>query len=205
VLPIVFGVVFFLIFVGYAMHQRPVMEAATQRSAIYIARTITDPSYEKIVSGQEKIEMINDNLANDPQIYDNSILNRPYRYLFSSKSNMLASSEAVAKLIMQNQIFSDKRPNVSVEKEGGLFPKVTVSASQKFDMPQIIPGFDLPTVVTIESTSVVYINQPAEFIRNADFVIDVISTAVESIKGKVDEVFSKITFFKSNVAQAEGK
>ena len=48
VLPIVFAIVFMLIFVGFTMHQKAVMEAATQRSAIYVARTITDPSYENI-------------------------------------------------------------------------------------------------------------------------------------------------------------
>ena len=49
VLPVVFAIVFMLLFVGFTMHQKAVMEAATQRSAIYVARTITDPSYENIV------------------------------------------------------------------------------------------------------------------------------------------------------------
>ena len=49
-------------------------------------------------------------------------------------------------------------------------------------------------------------NQPAEFIRNADFVIDLLQPVIDGVMDKIDDVvnkikgvFEKVSFFKSNV------
>lgn len=196
VLPIVFAIVFMLIFVGFTMHQKAVMEAATQRSAIYVARTITDPSYENIVSSDGKQDA-NDILS--ATITQESIVNAPYRYLFSGSGSLPDSELSVSDLIAKNQIFIDTDPTVSVQKETGIFTKVIVTATQEYKIPELIPGLALPSILTIETQSVVYVNQPAEFIRNADYVTDIVVDVTGSIVDKLTTVVSKIKFFDKNV------
>lgn len=196
VLPIVFAVVFMLLFVGFTMHQKAVMEAATQRSAIYVARTITDPSYENIVSTDGKQDA-NDILS--ATITQESIVNAPYRYLFSGSGSIPNSELSVADLIAKNQIFIDTTPTVTVKKEAGIFTRVVVTATQEYKVPELIPGLDLPSILTVETQSIVYVNQPAEFIRNADYITDIVVKATEPLVDKLTSVISKIKFFDTNV------
>lgn len=196
VLPIVLLIVCMLVFLGYAMHQKAVMEAATQRAAIYISRTLVDPSYETIVKTSDTQD-VNDILS--AEITQQSIKNKPYRYLLMGRGCLPNSEESVADLIEMNQVFIDKRPNVSVVLEPGVFSKVVVSATQEFEFPQIGPDLSLPSIVTIESESVIYINQPAEFIRNADYIIDTVSKIKDAISEEINSIFSKIKFFNTKV------
>lgn len=196
VLPIVLLLVCMLVFLGFAMHQKAVMEAATQRAAIYISRTLTDPSYETIVKTSDTQD-VNDILS--AEITQQSIKNKPYRYLAMGRGSLPDSEESVADLIEMNQIFIDTRPDVTVILEPGIFSKVVVSATQEFEFPQIGPDLNLPAIVTIESESVIYINQPAEFIRNADYIIDTVVKAAGAIVEEINSVFSKINFFNTNV------
>lgn len=196
VLPIVFAIVFMLIFVGFTMHQKAVMEAATQRSAIYVARTITDPSYENIVFSDGKQDA-NDILS--ALITQESIVNAPYRYLFSGSGNLPNSELSVSDLIAKNQIFIDTEPTVTVQREVGIFSKVIVTATQEYGVPELVSGLELPAILTIETQSVVYINQPAEFIRNADYIIDIVVDVTGPIVDKLTTVVSKIKFFDKNI------
>lgn len=196
VLPIAFAIVFMLIFVGFTMHQKAVMEAATQRSAIYVARTITDPSYEKIVS-TDGTKDANDILS--ATITNESIVNAPYRYLFTGSGSISDSELSVADLIAKNQIFIDTAPTVTVNKEAGIFTKVVVTATQEYEIPKLINGLELPSILTIETQSVVYVNQPAEFIRNADYITDIVVDVTGPIVDKITSVVSKIKFFNKNV------
>lgn len=198
VLPVVLGIVFMLIFVGFTMHQEAVMESATQRAALYISRTITDPSYENIVT----TDSAND--SNDivsAKITKESIVNKPYRYLFAGSGQMSDYEDMVSALIKRNQIFIDKEPVVVVKKEAGIFTKVIVTATQQFEIPKLVKAINLPPFLTIETESVVYVNEPSEFIRNADFIIEKIVEIGETtgIIDKVKSVISKVSFFNSNV------
>ena len=44
-----------------------------------------------------------------------------------------------------------------------------------------------------------YINQPAEFIRNADYIIDIVVDVTGPIVDKLTTVVSKIKFFDKNI------
>lgn len=196
VLPIVLMLVCTLVFLGFAMHQKAVMESATQRAAIYISRSLTDPSYETIVISSDTQD-VNDIYS--AEITQQSIKIKPYRYLFMGRGSLPSSEESVADLIEMNQIFIDKRPDVTVTLDPGIFSKVVVRATQEFEFPKIGPNLNLPTIVTIESESIIYINQPAEFIRNADYIIDTVVEAADTIVEKINGNFSKIKFFNTNV------
>ena len=126
-------------------------------------------------------------------------MNAPYRYLFSGGGSLPDSELSVSDLIAKNQIFIDTDPTVSVQKEAGIFTKVIVTATQEYKVPELIPGLDLPSILTIETQSVVYVNQPAEFIRNADYVTDIVVDVTGPIVDKLTTVVSKIKFFDKNV------
>jgi hypothetical protein len=185
---------FLLVFAGFTMHQKAVMEAVTERSAIYIARSLTDPSYGNVVTTDPKNDT---NDAASVFITPDSIDNKPYRYLLAKGGQEPESEGDVAELIKRNQIFLENSPDVKVYKDPGIFPKVIVTATQEYAMPKIFPGFDLPPLITIHTESVAYINQPAEFIRNADYALELLSGVITTIADKLSSVFSKITFFSN--------
>ena len=196
VLPIVLGVMFLLVFAGFTMHQRAVMEAATERSAIYVARTLADPNYENIVTTDNKND-VND--VKSVLITQDSIKNKPYRYLFQGSGSLPDSEASVSELIQRNQIFLENAPVVTVEKKAGIFTKVTVTATQDYAMPKILPGLNLPSFITIHTESVAYVNQPSEFIRNADYTMEIVNEVAGPVIDKLNTVISKISFFNSNV------
>lgn len=199
ILPIVLGVVLLLIFVGYTMHQKAVMESAAQRTAIYVARTISDPSYVNITTSDGKKD-VNDIVS--IEILEESILNNPYRYLFLKKEAITNSELDVADLIKKNQIFLDTSPTVSIQLIPGIFSKVVVTATQEYGVPKILERFEVPPIVKIETECVVYVNQPAEFIRNADYVIEIVTPIIDKageIVEKLKGTVSKISFFNKKM------
>lgn len=167
-------------------------------------RVITDPNYKSITKAdfnkdENDIESIDINKSSYSK-------HDPYRYLFRKDGMIPDVQTYVASIIKQNQIFLKNDPVVSVYEDAGLISKVTVTAKQDYNVPVVLPGLGLPKLVTIQSESMAYVNQPAEFIRNADFVIDLLQPVIDGVMDKIDDVvnkikgvFEKVSFFKSNV------
>lgn len=197
VLPIVLGAVLLLIFLGFSMQQKAVMEAACQRIAIYATRAIADPSYDNIASPNYSNDS---NEIESATITKDSIVNAPYRYLLPSGGSMSEMETALAELIRHNQIFTDTAPSVSVKKVNGIFTKVQVSATQEFSIPKIF-GFELDPIITIHSDCTMYATEPAELIRNADLMIDAVTKLAEKlgITAWLNQLKEKIFFFKNKV------
>lgn len=206
ILPLVMVVMFVLIFTGFILHEKAVMESATARGAIYISKSICDPNYTNIV----KIER---NANNDPNEISMasiaSIKNDPYRYLFDinfSAKDLSGESDVVSSIIKRNQIFMSKEPQVTITETGIAFKKITITATQEYDMPKLLPGFNLPPIVTITTESESYINEPAEFIRNADYSIQIVKKAASAMEDKLSSsVGNKIVTITSKITSFIGK
>ena len=89
-----------------------------------------------------------------------------------------------------------------------IYMEVTVTASASYGLPEIFGEFGLPTEYKIESRAVRSVNDPDEFIRNADLARDVVGdvlkktgldSKLEEIKKTVTERFEKIKDFKNKV------
>ncbi|NMA85037.1 MAG: hypothetical protein GX962_14380 [Epulopiscium sp.] len=109
----------------------------------------------------------------------------------------------VRNIAISNTLFGENTIEVTAKSEAGIINKVTVSAKQNYKVPVVLPAFELPDIVTIEAESMAYVNQPAEFIRNADFALQLVKPLVDNISGaitsKVNGLFEKIKYFKDKV------
>ncbi|MBU3112342.1 TadE/TadG family type IV pilus assembly protein [Clostridium lacusfryxellense] len=193
VLPLVMGVVFMLVFTGHIQHQKTVLQSATNRGAILASRSITDPNYDSIVttnSGKDGND-ITAILINDAT-YNKT---KPYRYLFRSGGVIPRAENDVDNIIRINSLFPDGVPVVEAKEVPGIFRKVIVTAKQDYKVPVLLPGFDIPSFLTLESESTVYVNQPAEFIRNADFAIDLVQPLVDNVVTEINTIFKEVSFF----------
>lgn len=197
VLPIVLGAVLLLVFLGFSMHQKAVMEAACQRIAVYAARAYADPSYNNIATPDYAHDS---NEIKSATITNESIVNKPYRYIFGSSENMTDLESALADLIRHNQIFTDSTPSVSVVPKKGIFTKVQVTASQEFSIPKVF-GITLPPLLSIHTNCTMYATEPAELIRNSDLMIDAVTKLAEKlgITAWLNQLKSKIDFFRNKV------
>jgi len=194
ILPLVMAIVFILIFTGHIQHQKAVLQAATERGTTLACRLIIDPNYKDIVTLDAN---------NDKNDIDKIHKNDPYRYLFRKSENMDEVEKYVRNIAISNTLFGENTIEVTAKSEAGIINKVTVSAKQNYKVPVVLPAFELPDIVTIEAESMAYVNQPAEFIRNADFALQLVKPLVDNISGaitsKVNGLFEKIKYFKDKV------
>jgi len=197
ILPLIMSVVFILIFTGYIQHQKAVIESATIRGAIMASRDIVDPNYSSIVKHDSKKD--DNDISSITIDGGNYKISKPYRYLFRSGGEIPSSKADIVNIITSNQLFASSSPEVSVKEVAGIFRKIIVSAKQEYTVPVVLPSFELPSFVTIQSQSTVYVNEPAEFIRNADFAIDLVQPLVGDIVTKINATFKKVSFFNKEV------
>lgn len=181
VLPLVMAIVFALIFVGYVQHQKALLESAVSRGAIYAQRISQDPNFIRIES--------------DDRVRNSDLINEPYRYLFRKSAPMPSVEKFVVDIIENNRIFKDTIPVVTVEEKAGITRKITVSAAQDYNVPVILPGLELPPVISISAESTVYVIQPAEFIRNTDLAVEIAESVSATITTIFGPLFEKIKIF----------
>lgn len=204
VLPLTMVVVCILVFAGYLMFDKASLEAATERTALYVSKAIEDPNYVDVADGGIVVRSAESNEIDDISIGKGSIKTHPYRYLWGNIDQQVSDAEKDARsYILKNQLLKNDSVRVSVDVQKGIFPKVTVSATETFEMiPAITELLGMSPLVEIETKSVVYINEPAEFIRNADFAIDIVSNVFAGLGrdtgSKIETVKSRISFFEES-------
>jgi hypothetical protein len=77
-----------------------------------------------------------------------------------------------------------------------VFRKVTVTITEQYEMPTFIASLKLP-VTTIKVDAVAYVNEPAEFVRNADITFELARNVSDKlgITDKLNDLKSKINLF----------
>lgn len=204
VFPVVLLAVMLVVFSGYLLHQKATMDAAVQRGALKAARLFADPRYDDIAveSGPnmtDKIDVASVDSLMATKAFDDL---QPYRYVFMNKDAFASIQTDVEKYIGKTQLFG--KGNLTVDdvvlENHVFYQKVIVSASQDFMLPQLVNWLNLPPILTIHSSAVTIINDPDEFIRNADLVVDIIAE-IGSRTGLTD----KITTMFKKVSDAIGK
>lgn len=201
VLPVVFAIIIFIIYLGQMQYQKSVIASTAERAIIWIEQAESNYQYKKMT----KLDLSNsasDTLAPNTSILNSKVDRQPYRYvagLFSGKQDFSETESYIENYIESKEIFPMGEASVKITTEGSLYKKVKITIEQDLLAPEIIPGFDLPTVVkyTYEAESCVM--QPSETIRNIDFacelakpLIDKASNAIQEVKDKINSVFDKI-------------
>lgn len=212
-LPITFIVLFAMFLLGLHLHEQTTLDGAVNRGAIYASKILSDPQYTKVTSkNYEDYDKDEVDLESADTDFSNAASIKPYRYFDLNKTEEEGLIKTyVENMIEKSNIGLEDIENVSVNcsiKNVVIYMEVTVTATASYDLPEIFGNFGLPTEYKIESKAVRSVNDPDEFIRNADLAKDVVDDVLEmtgldskidGIKTTVKERFGKIKDFKNKL------
>lgn len=194
VFPIMFIILFFLIYMGNAYYVRAQVEAIVVDKAIAGANYCTDPILQTI--------------KNDGVIPKLSELDLdPYRYFsgmngveekISREVEEAIEGSSVSLFRNMEPVVKTRRADISKYNNYVLYSTFSVEVRCEVEFPIKFLGRSTPNLLVITSRSEIAVNDTAEFIRNTDMVIDYFedSKLGQSIKG----VFDKINDFLDTFA-----
>ena len=196
VFPVMFIILFFLIYMGNAYYMKAQIESVVMQKAIEGASYCADPLLETIKSGNGSI----------PKVDQIDI--KPYRYIFGGVGEIenkiggdvyssINSSDASFFRNM-NPVVKTPKSDIAKYHNYVLYSTFSVDLECRVEFPIKFLGSSTPYVMIFNSHAEVAVNDTAEFIRNTDLVIDYFedSKLGQSIKG----VFEKINTFIENFA-----
>lgn len=194
VFPVMFIVLFFLIFMGNVFYEKAQVEAVVVENAISGANHCTDPLLETIKSG------------NIPSVSE--LKTEPYRYIFGGREEVEKKIATQVERTIKGESFSffkNMKPRIltsqgEIAKFNNYVVYATFSVEVKYviEFPIKFLGADAPPMLTISSRAEVAVNDTTEFIRNTDMVIDLFHGT--KIGQKVSDAFGKINDFISQFA-----
>ena len=193
VFPVMIVVIVFLIYLGNAMFQIARVHYAVARYAVDGAAMCTDPYYYDVSGKTVAPTTINSKIE-------------PYRYLLQSDKGHIAGiktsmEEKVKKAIDKHGYFLGMKPqvtNVDVKYNNHFFYSTfSVEVDYGITMGVKLIGQSERYVIKSSAYSEVAVNDPADFIRNTDMVIDYIegSETGSKIVSKIKEGFGKVKEF----------
>ena len=195
VFPVLFIVLFCLIYMGNAFFIKAQVESVVETYAVKGAGYCADPILETLQTN-----------GSVPSL--SSLEVEPYRYIFGGMGNVerQIGSKVAETLTSQGMtFFQNMAPRLKTStgeiatfRNYVVYSTFSVEVEYDLTFPIQFLGADAPTVLTIHSRAEVPVNDTAEFIRNTDMVIDLLhgSKLVQSIS----DAFGKINDFISSFA-----
>lgn len=195
VFPIMFIILFFLIYMGNAFYEKAQIEAVVEEKAIEGANYCADPLLETIMS--------TGGIPNISQLQTD-----PYRYLFGGMGEIEAKIESEVETVIEGKsssFFKNMSPNiVTPSSEMATFNNYVVYSTFSVEVEYVVRfpisflGKSTPPVLKICSRAEAPVNDTAEFIRNTDMVIDIFHGT--KVGQSISDVFGKIEDFMDSFA-----
>lgn len=191
VFPVMFIVLFFLIYMGNAFYIQAEVESVVQESAIRGAVLCSDPLM-KYAENNKQLPAPKD-LDLDPYRYSIGGMNNVESEISKSLKKELTSSNST--------FFKNMKPKIKNSKNGGfaqynnyvIYSTFSVEVDYSVTIPITFFGSDEISIIDMSSRSEVAVNDTPEFIRNTDMVIDMISGT--KIGKNIEDIFNKIKTF----------
>lgn len=188
VFPVMFFVLFFIIFIGNMYYEQAKMDDCVMRYAIKGAQCCADPYfYEMAKTG---------NIPTDIKAVDI----KPYRYIIGGMNNVESKiqKEMMDEINSKNlTFFSVMSPEVSTKaaKYNNYLVYSTFQTQLKYKVTLPIRFWDDSDfhIINFSSRSEVSVSDTPEFIRNVDFVVDLVSGT--KVGATIKSVFDKINAF----------
>ena len=191
VFPIMFIILFFLIFMGNAFYIKAQIVKTAEKYAVQGSNHCADPILSSVESG------------GFPSLSALDI--QPYRYIFGGGGDVEGEIEKKIKNDLtgsSSTFFASMKPTIDVcdakFNNYVIYATFSVDIECTLRFPIRFFGGKTPEIMTIKAHSVVPINDAAEFIRNTDMVIDYFHGT--AIGKKIADVFAKINDFISSFA-----
>lgn len=184
IMPLIFIIIYSLIMNCFVIHDKSTLQAAAKRGAIYAAHCISDPNYENILraSGSEKgVLDTSVNLKEEGVEFSFSGMGdniEAYRYLTGSTTEIDTQVEKEIRAIIDKTRIPWREINVGdIEytcKNMFLYQDVTVKLNADYPIPKFFSEYGMDSEYEFSVTAKMTVNDPDEFIRNADMAVDLI-------------------------------
>lgn len=196
VFPIMFIILFFLIYMGNAFYVKAQIESIVAEKAIQGAAYCADPLLETIKS-----------TGSIPSV--GKLNSDPYRYIFGGMDEVEKKiGKEVAEEIESSSVsfFRNMSPVVKTHDTKiakfhnyVLYSTFSVTVKCEIEFPIKFLGRTTPSMLVINSNSEVAVNDVGEFIRNTDMFVDYFADSKlgQSIKGVFDKINDFINTFAS--------
>lgn len=200
VLPFIMIILITFVMVALVMHDRATIDGAAQRGSIYAAKCVSDPNYDTILRGigsaRGNVDLAQSASTDNASFSGIGRHMHPYRYSNSSMKGTIETNtaEEVRAIIEKTRIpwrnidIYDVKTNVDNHL---LYSEVTVTVSVTYPLPPILESIGLSDSIDYSVTSSTLVNDPDEFIRNADLAVDVIVQVDEMTGGHLSNAISK--------------
>lgn len=198
VFPIMFIVLFFLIYMGNAFYVKAQVEALVQSYAIEGAARCADPMLENV-----------DKTGKFPSLDKLKI--QPYRYIFGGMDDVETDIAGKVKkeISKSTSFFKNMSPvlknksssNIAKYQSYVVYSTFSVDVDYSITFPIRFLGTEKSTILNLEARSEVAVNDTTEFIRNTDMVIDMISGT--KLGENISDIFNKINSFLGQLGGKE--
>lgn len=208
VMPIVFIIVCFLFIMGYYQLEIATLQSRADRVADVAGRIMVQSGYTKY--GEVETNKIDFEAING---FDTGLIKEiyrdldPYRYWGIGEKKIDGSANTKLENIMKKKAYFDSNASItSVKiqpKLGILSNKVEVVVNSKVELPKFFNFLGLPTEINKEFTTVAFVSDSSEFLRNTDIVFDLgdflakkckVSDNAKDVINKIIEQFSFLNF-----------
>lgn len=201
VLPIVFIVLISIIVTAFLIHDRATMEAAAKRGAIYAANCISNPNYATIVGQTGDLDV-----AKDAEFQFSSVGRNvnAYRAFNGGADVSGVVVQKVTKIVEKTRITWLPQEAVKIscnQKNMFLYQDVEVVITASYKVPEIFAMFGLDTEFNYKATAKTRTNDPDEFIRNADLIVDIITDIDNMTGGNLNKATTKIKDLATKVLE----
>lgn len=198
VFPIMFFVIFFLLFMGNMYFSKAYTDNLITEAAIRTAAKCADPNLETILNNGNKVPDSTGALKNEP-----------YRYIFNSdvtigNGSIEQSKQSGSNLILNdennfNTFFKGMEPqlnsnDIDIKFNNNLVNySLSITATYKISLPWKFLFSDEIDIYSFTSHAEVPVSDAPEFIRNIDMVIDYMqqSETVQKAKEEISKLFNK--------------
>lgn len=194
VFPVMFIILFFLIYMGNAFFIKAQVEGVVEARAIEGAAYCADPMLQAIKANKNQVPSLS------------SLKTEPYRYVFGGMDNIeRIIGDAVESDLSGGGVsfFKNMKPKLKTPKRNiakfnnyVVYSTFSVEVKYELKFPIRFLGSDSVTIMTISSRAEVPVGDTAEFIRNTDMVIDLFYGT--KIGKSISDVFGKINGFISS-------
>lgn len=208
ILPLIIIVIYFMILASFVIHDHSTLDAAAKRGTIYAARCISDPNYPMILqqsghqSGMLDTNVTQLNADSFNGVGDNI---KPYRYLVMNTADIRdATVNEISNIIQHTKIpwREIETGDIAVKIDNKIiYQNVEVSITARYPLPKIFGNFGLPTEFNYTVTAATAVNDPDEFIRNVDLIIDVCAAIDRSTGGNIQKVLGKLNDMGTKLTQ----
>lgn len=196
VFPVMFIILFFLVYMGNAFFVKAQVEGVVESRAIEGASYCADPMLQTIKNNNGAVPSLS------------SLKTEPYRYIFGGMNSVESDiATKVQKDIQGNSasFFNNMKPKLKTAKSNiakfnnyVVYSTFSVEVKYELKFPIKFLGAETPTVMTINSRAEIPVSDTAEFIRNTDMVVDLfygtkIGQAISDVFGKVNGFISSFS------------